>query len=196
MACIIVGSERSPFVRACRMLMLQNAIQFEFKKLNFVEDAADAAELKNISPVNKVPVLIDDGQKIFDSRVIANYLIGKHSLRPLSLDEENRLTAIYSLMDTGVLFFLMKRDGLDTGANGFFLSRLRDRVPDNLNYLKDWASTLGPKEDWHFPAMMLLSFLRWGEARAKIMEVAKWPEFRDFMSRFQDAPGVRETDFM
>lgn len=195
MACTIVGSERSPFVRACRMLMRQNSIPYDFQKLNFVEEAEDAEKLRKISPINKVPVLIDDGQKIFDSRVIANHLISKHRLRPLTLEEENCLTAIYSLMDTGVLFFLMKRDGLDTQGQGFFMSRLRNRVPDNLNYLRTWAAALNPQVDWHFPAMMLLSFLRWGEARAQVVTVAEWPEFSNFMFRFQDCAGVRDTDF-
>src|SRR5690606_30517769 len=129
MSYTLIGSQRSPYARACRMLMIQNGIDFEFRILNFVDDAKDADVLAKESPINKVPILIDGNRRIFDSRVIMNYLADKHDLRPLSIDEENYLSAVYSCLDSGVILFLLRRDGFDLGTPGFFLSRQRARIP-------------------------------------------------------------------
>lgn len=194
MSYVIMGSERSPFVRLCRMLMLKNSIPFEFKVRNFVEDANAAAEVARENPINKVPVLYDGEKKIFDSRVIANYLIQKHSLRPLTLEEENTVSAIYSCLDTGVILFLTKRDGFDLNHPGFFMSRQRARIPSNLKWLTPWVKALDPARDWHYPAMSLYAFLYWVEKR-EVFDLTDYPEMREFMTKFQSQSGVPETSF-
>lgn len=196
MAYTLIGSIRSPFVRSCRMLMIQNGVDFEFQVLNFVENQNDAAVLAKQTPINKVPVLLDGNQKIFDSRVIFNYLTRKHDLQPLSLDEENYLSAVYSCLDTGVILFLMKRDGFDLNHPGFFMSRTRNRIPDNLEYLTPWALSLDPSRprDWNFVSMSLYAFLYWADKR-EVLELQDFPKMKDFLRRFANAPGVQETSF-
>jgi glutathione S-transferase len=190
----VIGSVRSPFVRICRLFLLQNQIPFEFEILNFLENETDAQKLATETPVNKVPVLVDGAQKIFDSRVIINYLIKKHGLPALTIDEENYVTAIYSCLDTGVLLFLLKRDGIDIQAPGFFRARNRERIPANLKYLEAWASKLDPAKDWSYPAMALFSFLYWGEKR-EVLSLEDYPNMKAFLTRFQPAAGVTETGF-
>ena len=195
MSCTLVTSERSPFGRVVRMLMIKNGIDFKCRFLNFVDNKADAEILVKETPINKVPILIDGSQKIFDSRVIVNYLTKKHALKALTLDEENRVSAIYSALDTGVILFLMKRDGFDINAPGFFVSRNRERIPRNLEYLIPWAATLNPDRDWNYASMSLYSLLYWAEARGGLIEVKAHPVLAAFMERFKDAPGVKETSF-
>ena len=60
----LIGSQRSPFVRICRLLMIQNALDFEFRVLNFVDDAIAAKTLAKETPINRVPILFDGDQKI------------------------------------------------------------------------------------------------------------------------------------
>ncbi len=139
MSYTILGSQRSPFVRICRMLMIQNSIACQFRVMNFVDDPAAAAALEKETPINKVPFLLDGEQKIFDSRVIVNYLTGKHGLRQLTLDEENIVSAVYSCLDSGVILFLLKKDGFDVNGPGFFLARNRARIPSNLAFVTPWA---------------------------------------------------------
>ena len=197
MSYVLLGSIRSPFVRICRMLMIQGSIDYEFRVLDFVENANDAAALRSETPINKVPVLMDGKQKIFDSRVIANFLIEKHGLRPLSLDEENIVSAIYSCLDTAVILFLMKRDGFDMSDEGFFLSRQRARIPDNLAYVTPWAKTLDPAKpgDWNYASMILYCFLYWGERRLDFFKVKDDPDLAAFMEKFKNATGVDGTGF-
>ena len=77
----LLGSLRSPFVRFIRLLMIQNSIPFDFEIVNYLEVEADEKRLAAENPINKIPILIATGQKagqterqkIFDSRVIANF---------------------------------------------------------------------------------------------------------------------------
>lgn len=186
----ILGSERSPFVRACRMLMIANKIPHDFRVLNFVDDAKAAAEVASETPINRVPVVYTpEGEKIFDSRVIARYLTKRHSLRELTLEEENIATSIYACLDTAVLLFLLKREGLYLETDSFFFNRNRKRIPDNLDYLTPWAAQA---KEWNFPAMLLFSFLYWGEHRAGL-NFDSYPVMKDFAQRFANAEGVEET---
>jgi glutathione S-transferase len=194
MAYTLIGSIRSPFVRICRMLMESNGIPFVFRVLNIADDAKAAAELAKESPINRVPVLLDGNQKIFDSRVIANFLIKRHGLAALTLDEENLVSAIYSCLDTGVTLFLMRKDGFDMNDPGFFLSRQRARIPANLAYLTPFAEKLDPKRDWNYVSMSLYSFLFWANAR-ELIRLTDYPKLVAFMERFKDAPGVQSTGF-
>lgn len=192
MAYTIIGSERSPFVRAIRMFMHTNEIAFNFKILNFVDDENAAAEVAKETPINKVPVLITEkGEKIFDSRVIFNYLTAKHNLSKLSLNDENIVTSIYSCLDTGVLLFLLKRAKIDIDQDEFFFNRNRQRIPANLEYIKPWVTTL-TSADWKFPAMLLYSFIYWAQKRVGL-KFDNHPELEAFMKKFAQAPGVNET---
>jgi glutathione S-transferase len=179
------------------MFMIRHGIDFELCPLNFVEDKNAAMELAKETPINKVPYLIEDDQKIFDSRVIVNHLIKKHALPALTVTEENLVSAVYSCLDTAVILFLMKRDGFDINGDGFFVKRNRERIPNNLNFLAEWASSLDPKKsgDWNYASMSLFSFLNWAEARAKLIDVKTYPIHAAFMAKFANAPGVKETSF-
>lgn len=192
----IVGSLRSPFVRICRMYMIQNNIVCDFKVLNFVDDPKDALELSKITPINKVPLLIDGDKKIFDSRVIMNYLTQKYALPSRSLEEENLVSVIYSCLDTSVTLFLMRKDGFDINAKGFFLERQRARIPDNINFITPWAEKLDSQEpkDWNYASMSLFSYLYWAQAR-DLLKISDHPVMENFMKKFANAKGVAETVF-
>jgi glutathione S-transferase len=68
----LVGSKTSPYVRKCRVILAERALPFEF-----VEESAWNADttVPRYNPLNKVPALVmDDGESIYDSRVICEYL--------------------------------------------------------------------------------------------------------------------------
>lgn len=68
----LVGSRTSPFVRKIRVLLAEKQIACEF----VVDDVWGPDPLaKKLNPLNKVPVLVsDDGECLYDSQVIAEYL--------------------------------------------------------------------------------------------------------------------------
>lgn len=194
----LISSERSPFGRICRMFMHHHKLPFDFRVLNFVDNKEDAAALAKESPINKVPILILEGsQKIFDSRVIINYLSKVHDLPTLSIDEENIVSAVYSCLDVSVILFLMKLNGYDLEADNVYLRRQKERIPHNLEFIRDWAEKLDPQNpaDWNYASMSLFSFLYWADLRARTVRLADYPHFQKFMEKFANAPGVKATSF-
>ena len=70
----LVGSRTSPYVRKVRIVLAEKQLAFEF-----VEESAWNADttVPRYNPLNKVPVLLlDDGEPLYDSRVITEYLDG------------------------------------------------------------------------------------------------------------------------
>ena len=194
----LITSERSPFGRICRMLMTANQIPFDLRILNFLDNKQEAQILAQESPINKVPILVVDGsQKIFDSRVIVNYLSERHNLRKLSVEEENIVSAVYSCLDVSVALFQMKLNGYNILAEDNYMRRQRERIPNNLDFVKAWAAQLDPRNayDWNYASMTLYSFLYWADARAKTIQLSDYPHFQVFLDTFANAPGVKESGF-
>jgi glutathione S-transferase len=70
----LVGSKPSPYTRKVRVILAEKGLAHEF-----VEESAWTAEttVPRYNPLNKVPALVmDDGESIYDSAVIAEYLDG------------------------------------------------------------------------------------------------------------------------
>ena len=68
----LVGSRTSPYVRKIRVILAERKLPYEF-----IEESAWNADttVPRYNPLNKVPALVmDDGESIFDSRVISEYL--------------------------------------------------------------------------------------------------------------------------
>ena len=68
----LVGTKTSPYVRKIRVILAEKNLPYDF-----VEESAWTAETKvpNYNPLNKVPALVmDDGEAIYDSMVISEYL--------------------------------------------------------------------------------------------------------------------------
>ncbi len=188
----LIGSYTSPFVRRLRLAMYDR-VDFELEVVNYMEEPGKSY-LQSISPINKLPILIDGQQKIFDSRVIYNYLARRHDWKALTVDEENLVSAIESGMDTCVNLFLLKKGGLDPASDNWYLQRQRERVPSVLDYLKPWIEKLNPSQvsDWNFASMSLYSFLYWAQFRG-MLDLSGRPECLKFLEAFQGKPGVAET---
>jgi glutathione S-transferase len=68
----LVGSKPSPYTRKARVIAAEKGLKCEF-----IEESAWTAEttVPRYNPLNKVPALVmDDGEAIYDSAVIAEYL--------------------------------------------------------------------------------------------------------------------------
>lgn len=188
----LIGSLTSPYVRKIRLL-LNSLAPYELKSINYLEKN-DGDYLKSINPINQIPVLLDGDIKIFDSRVIYNYLAKKHNLSPLSINEENILSAIDAGLDTSINLFSLRRGGLDLNGGNAYIERQKERVPLILNYLTPWANSQDEKNPahWNFLNMSLYSYLYWGNFR-EIIDLSAHPDLQNYLERFKNAPGVAET---
>ena len=68
----LIGSKLSPYVRKVRVLLAEKGIAYEFVEENVW---SPDTKVPNYNPLNKVPALVlDDGEAIYDSVVIVEYL--------------------------------------------------------------------------------------------------------------------------
>lgn len=191
----VYASERSPFGRIVRMYLQTQKMPFHFEAKDFLHDPQAEKEVAQMTPINRVPVLFDGKDEYLDSRVIMNFLMKKSGARALTVNEENMITASYSLMDTFVTLFLMSKGGFDIHTPNWYIDRQRARIPATLEFSGDWLTTLSPLHDWHYPAMAWYSAFYWATAR-DFIKIDEYPKHREFLDRFAAATGVAETDFM
>lgn len=68
----LIGSHASPYVRKVRVVLAEKSLEFEFAMGDVMAVPSPVFE---DNPLGKIPCLVlDDGQRLYDSRVIVEYL--------------------------------------------------------------------------------------------------------------------------
>lgn len=192
MTLTLIGSYTSPYVRKIRLFLWEDKTVV-FKPVNYFEEEGNKY-LKSINPFNQLPMLLDGEQPIYDSRVMFNYLAKKKAMEPLTIEEENILSAIDTTLASAVNLFSLRKGGIDIEAgNHYFIERQRERLPSLLGLLIPWSLKQDPKKDWNYLTMSFYSLVYWLEFR-EMYDIRKHPELVDFLERFKNCPGVQETD--
>jgi glutathione S-transferase len=184
----LIGSYPSPFVRRLRMLM--HNLPFTFKELNIYE-AEGAVELHKVNPINQIPVLLDGEKKVWDSRVIFNYINLHHKLENIDWEDENNLSAIDGALNAGVALFLLRRSGVNINDQFMVVARYKDRMQSVLDYFKPYMQGEGLK-NWDFLTMSIYSFLDWATFR-EILNISDRPECIKFLEAHANRPAVVAT---
>lgn len=184
----LYGSFTSPFVRRLRMLM--HNIPFTFKEINIYE-ADGGIEINKVNPMNQIPVLLDGEKKIWDSRIIFNYINLHHKLENIDWEDENNLSAIDGALSAGVALFLLRRSGININEQYMVIGRYKDRMESVLDYFKPYLQNDGLKE-WNFLTMSIYSFLNWATVR-EIISIKDRPECVKFLETHADRPDVVAT---
>lgn len=188
---ILVGSHTSPYVRKLRLFLLNANIAHEFKAINYLEKS-DSDYLKSISPINKIPILEHKGKMIYDSRVIFNYLSNLTEIPKLTLEEENYLTFIDTLLESTINLFMIKRSGITIDPQNTFFDRQINRIDLLLKSLDQWATDTN---QWNYLTMSLFSYLEWAIFRQMISE-DKYQFISTFRNKFKNAPYASETQII
>jgi glutathione S-transferase len=133
----LIGSHTSPFVRKVRIVMAEKKIECEL----VLEDVwASETKIHGFNPLGKVPCLIlDDGEAVFDSRVICEFLdtltpVGK--LLPQERRERTEVRCWEALAD-GMLdaAVLIRLEGVlreEAHRSEAWLTRQRAKIHDGL----------------------------------------------------------------
>src|SRR5687768_10692778 len=100
---ILMGSQRSPFVRRVAISLRLLGIDFEHRALSPLRDAD---EVRRLNPLGRVPALVlDDGEVLVDSAAILDHLDQvagpERALVPAEPPERRRVLQIVALL-TGV----------------------------------------------------------------------------------------------
>lgn len=175
--------------------MHYNQIAFEFKSINYLTPE-DGLFLKELNPINKIPVLLVDNKPIFDSRIIYQYLnkqlIATGKSVEDSLDDENALSEIDGFLETAVNLFSLRRGGIDIKNSGnSYIDKQMARIDLILNSLTPWIKSNKAKT-WNYHTMSLYSALEWANFREMIV-LSNYPELKTFMQNFSNSEFLVET---
>lgn len=187
----LLGSLTSPYVRRLRLYMGER-IAHSFEKINYL-DNTDDARLSRINPTKKIPVLLIKGEPLWESRVIFNHLQRTHDLRPMTMAEENAISAADSLLDQLIQGFLMRRNGIAVDPRNAYFERQADRQQLVLKYLASEA-TVGRFQSWDYPSMCVYSLLDWALFREAIPARELPPALVQLVAQHGQRPDVLATD--
>lgn len=176
----IIGSQFSPFVRVVRAVCdVYDQPYSLIDTGSFVNMSPENRTLiETHNPLMKVPVLIDGEKIILDSRVIVSYIMSKAAKRsddmplgtyPLSYTDENLVTVIYGIADSGVLRFILGNTSALPMDAGYMLRSL-ERMKGGMTYLEN-SEHLG--QNFGLAELSLICMLEWFEKR----NVLAWDEY-------------------
>ena len=126
----LYGSATSPFVRHCRIALIQGNLDFEFVSVDFVQSATQ-------SPTKKVPFFEDGAIRLTDSCSIVKYAREKAGgvFFPDVTDYDLFCMANTGI-DAAINLFLLTNEGFDIGESKY-LTRQGKRVESALDALNE-----------------------------------------------------------
>lgn len=155
----LYGSYTSPFVRHCRIVLLETGIACDFIE---TDQASSAVQ----SPTKRVPFLEDGDIFLTDSIAISKYLREKAGQPYLtSTNELNQFCMVNTALDTTANLFFLQRDGVDLQAYEY-TRRQAARIESSLAELNQLSlPTHPPYNDVH---LRLACYLAWALFRKRI----------------------------
>lgn len=185
----LLGSTTSPYVRRLRLWL--GDVDYDFVALNIFEGEGRET-LKRNNPAQKVPLLLDGEQAVYDSRVIFRYLSQKFDLPALSWDQENILTVIDAANDTFVSLLLLARSDVATDQQTLFFTLQHERIERTMSLLEQQVSE-GCFEQWDYPAICLFCLLDWVLLR-ELFDFSSSPHLQRFRNLHLNQNRVEQTD--
>ncbi|MGB0454296.1 MAG: glutathione S-transferase family protein [Bacteriovoracaceae bacterium] len=180
---ILYGTIYSPYVRRVRLYMAE--MDYKFETLDGVDDE----DFLMRSPIQKVPLLEDGKQQIYDSRLIYNYLREKHDREQLSWDDENFLTIINEATDALLTLLQLDRSGIKDDSLEYRKKTIH-RTEVLYDFLEQQVDSF--IDDWEFPQMALLSLLEWAKFRG-LKNYEDYQNLMKFVEAHQLRSGVKQT---
>ncbi|NKB62570.1 MAG: glutathione S-transferase [Gammaproteobacteria bacterium] len=152
----LYGSVTSPFVRHCRIALIQSGLDWELVEI-------DAAVSGEKSPTKKVPFLKDGDVNLTDSCSILKYAREKsgNTFFP-DVQDYDLFCMTNTAIDASINLFLLQNDGLDV-TQGKYFGRQAGRVESALDALD--AVVANSEPELTDGVIRLACFLEWGSFR-------------------------------
>jgi glutathione S-transferase len=158
----LFGTTTSPFVRRVRVVAAEVG-----ETVDRVDTATDAgmAQLREVSPIRKVPVAQIDGKLIYDSRVIIDWLVttrGWGGIEPARdrWHEQNVLNAIDAALDSVIQLFYLRRDGVTVDGTPYAQRQL-----ERTDAIFAWLATQLRPQAFALPEISACCALDWMDFR-------------------------------
>lgn len=172
----LYGSYTSPFVRHCRIVLLETNCACEF-----IETDQATSALK--SPTKRVPFLEDGDVFLTDSIAILKYLREKAGQKYLaSTHELNQFCMVNTALDSTANLFFLERDGVDLQAYEY-TRRQAARIESSLTELNELD--LPATTPYNDVQLRLACYLAWGLFRKRI-NIDKHQNLQKLMAGIQD----------
>lgn len=188
MSITLYGSKPSPYVRRIRMLL--HGTDFEFSVVNVYDDSG-RADYAKITPIRKLPLVVDGDKTIFDSHVIANYLIEKLNLAPVTLEQHNLISGVDAVTDSLIILFMGKNSGLELSKDTLIFKLQYERIHDTLTWLEKEAES-GVFSEWNYAAISLITLIDWVEFR-ELYDLSAFPNLVAVRNNFSDVEAAKST---
>jgi glutathione S-transferase len=198
----IVGSYVSPFVR--KVLVCLELKQLDYRIDPIVPFFGDD-EFSRLSPLRRVPVLIDDRVTLSDSSVIAQYLEDRYPdrypLHPADVAERARARWLEEYADTRMadvlVWRLFNKAVLEPGIWGQprDLAGIERTMREDVPVVLDYLETQVPESGFLFDTTRMgladialaTQFRNVGFARQRI-DAARWPRTASYVDRVLSQP--------
>ena len=183
----LYGSYTSPFVRHCRIALLESHLPFAFVET----DAAGSAKL---SPTQKVPFFkYRDGPAIrmlTDSSAILKYVRETSGRRFFAdVQEFNSYCTANTLLDTTINLFYMEKDGI-TAQQSAYIQRQQSRIETAMTELNQLVfASAAPFND---AEIRIACFLDWALFRKRIT-LDMYPNLAKFLEHIRSYPHFAST---
>lgn len=195
----LIGSRTSPFVRKIRILVAEKGLACEF-----VEDSPSSpnSTVPDFNPLGKVPVLVtDEGENLYDSAVIAEYVDALGAPRflpgePLARAKAHRDEALGDgIAEAGVLiFYERKRD--PSRQDEAAIAHQRNKVQSGIGEL-GWRLASSPYvggESFAMGDVACACALLWLERRLpEIRWRADNPALAEWIARLESRDSFQQT---
>ncbi|MCB1782489.1 MAG: glutathione S-transferase [Alphaproteobacteria bacterium] len=192
---LLIGSLSSPFVRMIRALCAELDVDFTFEEMPpFTKmEKSHIARLTQANPLMKIPVLIDGEQSVLESRMIAAYVMAKKQglgasfAAPGPVEQENILSVIYGVVDSGILRFIMSGQGMDLESG--YLKKSLKRMHAGLQFLEA-QNTLG--QDFGYNEIALICAMEWFEKRG-LIDLSSYTRLGEIHALYKDRSCLATT---
>jgi glutathione S-transferase len=190
----IIGSYLSPYVRKVLVLLQLKGIAYEIDPIvPFFGDERFSV----MSPLRRIPVLIDDRVTLADSSVIAQYLEERYpqpALYPADIGERARARWLEEYADSRMGDVFIWQLFNQVAINPFVWGRKADEaalqktLTEEMPQVLDYLEALLPPEGFTFRALSIADisiaafFRNAGFARYSV-DAARWPQTAAFVGR-------------
>lgn len=179
----LFGSYTSPYVRHCRVVLLETELPCEFIE-------SDGQMSSKHSPAQRLPFLRDRDLLLTDSAPIVRHLRehAGQSFMP-TIEEYDQFCLVNTLIDSAVNLFILEKDGL-TPEQSSYLKRQSNRIDTCLQTLAQIPLSQGaPYSDFE---LRLGCVLAWSRFR-KRFEFDQHPELVAFLAQIDQYAPFIET---
>lgn len=180
----LVGSNASPYVRRVRILLDELKADFTFVPVDIFSEQGQQ-EVFQYTKTRRVPVLIDGDKTVWDSHLIAKYLLEKYAAPLPRLEEEKEIILLNEANDSGIALYQVRFFDLDKEGKNIYSKIQYKRIKGILSYFDEKLAN--ESLSWGLVANYLYCMLDWFSYR----NVFPWEEYTH-LKEFYDSLSSKE----